>query len=1054
MGRKKKREEEHLRRTLSGKRRRHKNLGQNDKKKPPKSKTVGKGNAPNKNKEKVSTSSCKLDMRRGKNLSICEGKQFSCMVVACPQITKAFDTSPSMNSRLRCQMTSSSSSKEKVIWSDLNRDSRNLRTPSKLSGIHEYETPLKSKEKNRHQDFKKKNLTRESPCTENIEIKSYKERELKKMENCCTTGISPKDTKRCLRSGCELETVKSSGTKIPKEQSLKRKAREEETFVRRKKLRSEVKGDELWEGIFPVRFKRLTPKKPRDTQGENSSHANKISDNKPQGNSLTYPNTKRRSFEDLYIEFLAKSENCLEKQESNDILKNVKGSLSDTCFAVNKGIPKCKMSSKSISDIADCNTGEVAKSLKEVFSKFKEESEIKRNTKLREEDKNLKTTNKDKTETKTDEACDISNDISTRGDSVVTPKRSLRLQEKISSGKGKLSVSGLFLPWYGKESCSQKKNSAARCLLPEYTNSKSSSNKYPKKPIEELRLEKSPEMNRNQSTHSLGTKRSMEVDINKNTRNSEKAETGLRNRSCRIKEKHLDGNYNLQPGQTPFGLDTRKTPTRDDHKHKSPGRQKRQDVEAKDAVGEITNSRKNNVHIIQEKEILKNVNYQYTLNECQPDINSVKRLEERITMFQNNCEKDRYCCRTDDNRPNKDNSDESITRAKETGDKIKSNTLSQATEYSNNATTNLVKDPVDSKDIVHVHECSEASQRETDERETEEMQTGNGKQTAGCQIAMSSSNIVEKQYVSSSDSKENLDVITDIIKAIVTKTEELQKTFEPKVLRRATDEKGIDISCQMMVAKDPDKITRVHRAIGGYPLFNMAVDNNALSDPESASRDEADLDTSHINNKPKALIESSKRVTDPTYMRKPLKIVMKKTYRGAKIVKKLPELNANPTVDLPRLSAFCSLENLSTSNTLKVNLRIESEKSSQSTPHGVMKHETKNTHIGSYNGRKKQTRSRTRSGEGEMAIALDNPDTELKVPRNKGKVYPQRIKSSGSQDQKKTPKKSHNGFVTIAQQYISLRRVDTKKNIVNKKQISFLKVHKGMNCDSSRWHTS
>ena len=110
---------------------------------------------------------------------------------------------------------------------------------------------------------------------------SPSKRELRKLEDCWNVASPSKELERCLRSGLRLDSKQEDGANIVNQTEHsankfdengdidsedKRDSTEndaQQTFPRRKKLRSEVSKDELWEGFIDIRFKRLTPIKNR-----------------------------------------------------------------------------------------------------------------------------------------------------------------------------------------------------------------------------------------------------------------------------------------------------------------------------------------------------------------------------------------------------------------------------------------------------------------------------------------------------------------------------------------------------------------------------------------------------------------------------------------------------------------------------------------------------------------------------------------------------------------------------------------------------------------------
>ena len=113
---------------------------------------------------------------------------------------------------------------------------------------------------------------------------SPSKRELRKLEDCWNVASPSKELERCLRSGLRLESKQEDGVNdnvVNQTEHSANKSNDEkgdinsedkrdstendaqQTFPRRKKLRSEVSKDELWEGFIDIRFKRLTPIKNR-----------------------------------------------------------------------------------------------------------------------------------------------------------------------------------------------------------------------------------------------------------------------------------------------------------------------------------------------------------------------------------------------------------------------------------------------------------------------------------------------------------------------------------------------------------------------------------------------------------------------------------------------------------------------------------------------------------------------------------------------------------------------------------------------------------------------
>ncbi|XP_061162646.1 uncharacterized protein LOC133171871 [Saccostrea echinata] len=1047
MENKKRREKEHLQRGQSERQVRRNQLQGDNEKTSSLSKAASSGDStPNSHKIKVSTSSYTPDRGRRKTLSSSLERQTFVDGNSCREIKCTTDNSPASNTRSMRQMNSPSNSERKTVYSDVKQ--KHSRTPTNVSNMCTNNIPLKSSEEKRHKGSETKKSTLMSPNIDtnkkseaickntprSREKKSCQERELKKMEDCWTKSFSPDDTKRSLRSGLELENVKSPEPKITTKEKPKRKLYEEETFVRRKKLRSEVKDDELWEGILPIRFKRLTPKKHASLKINKSSQENKnTKDN--EGNYSNTSNAKRRSFADLYAEFLVKSE---------EFLKNdVKETASNTYPCSDKSNVRCELiSSKSESDIINNKSRKADVNNKELFSFFKEEGVSKMNSKLKEEDKHPISSYKNNTDDKNislnkhhilyskinskrdnEKKVDLSKNISTIDNSVVTPKRSARLQEKRSSSKEK-SSSDQFLPWHERE-FSLKKKKSVRSLLPDFrtTIGDSTETTLTDKDVKKRGHEASAKISANVARNSVSTKQNEEVGSSKNKPTFLK--TGA-NRKTEIVKRCQDQKVvrnckgkqisDLQNNQNSFGMATRRTPKRERYEQDSNGKSKLNE-HREDSLRLTNNERKNDTkRKINVKESIKESLFGNGTTEWKGE----EQSEIGETMLQHNRKKQEHSSQPKDKQlKNKveisvQKSDMRI-REKENGDENINMKSLDSTECSNNATTSTVDMSLENnhcetennnsslQDTLQKH--SEASRIE-ENNQGDEKHTINGKQAlSACEETISPTYSAENDNTFSLASSENYNVITDIFNAIITQIEESEKTDESKAPLHAVGKEHTFAKTCLSVASDIGTTAKTEHD----HLEDKAPESvtNSNLQPVLTVTDQPDPNTSSnpINRNPVSQTIEGTKVNNE---QKPLKIVMRKTNQGAKIIKNLQKLKNKPVVVLPRLAASGSPGNASASRTIEVNVKIESNKSNQNISEGSVK-QNKKIQIDSRERGKTQTRSRTRSGEGEITIALENPETELKPPRSKGKVHRKQSKENSSKEKKKIPTGSQKG---------------------------------------------
>ncbi|XP_062583539.1 putative leucine-rich repeat-containing protein DDB_G0290503 [Saccostrea cucullata] len=1067
MDRKSRSEKEYLQRSRSELQARRKQLpGDNEKSSSPKA--VSRESTPNSHKRKVSTSSYTPD--RGRKMTLSSPQERQTFVERTPsrEITSTTFNSPASNTRSARQLNSPSNSGRKTGKSDASKNYQIGRTPSKSSHSSFTNTPLKSSEEKRQKRSETQNTIYESPNINTIknseaicketpksrEKKSYQERELKRMEDSWTKNLSPDDSKRSLRSGLELKDAKLPEPEITKKEKTKRKLYEE-TFVRRKKLRSEVKDDELWEGILPIRFKRLTPKKQATLKIKTSSQETNTNETKNGGNSSNALNVnKRRSFADLYVEFLVKTE-----EFSKNGVENVKGSVSNTFPCLDKSTIKCEpVSSKSESDITKSRKAGVNE--KELFSIFKEECVSKKNCKLKEKDKHPVPNFKDITDDKKDDDKNISlnkhhfstsninsNDkrgdekscASTVDDNMVTPKRSARLQEKRTSAKAK-SFSDQ-LPTCREPESSLKKKKSARSLLLEFPDTLGDNTEKPLKDklVKKRDHEESAKTSANVSRHSTSTQQHEEAGSSKNVQNISKTDANgktetVKRYQAQKKVRNLTEkqNNNLQANQNSFGMATRRTPKRERCEQKLSEGTNTVNEHREDALGLTNNESKNDTkQTIKAKEGIKESLLGYRTTERR----GVEQSKTTKTMSQDNRKKKENASQPRDNklkskgefRVQKSNIEIEETENGEENNKMKNLDVS---ECSNNATTSTVDISLENSQCELTNNNNNPSLQDTlpkrpeasrneEHDQDDEKHTINEKQALiDCKISMLQSNSPKIENSFSVVSSENYGVITDILNAILTEVEDSKKTDEAK------NKESSSSSSSSCAAHTEETVITSHLSVvrnisssaksGPTPTEDISSDkttdiattSNQQTVLTATDQSEPKTSSSSINQNPASqTIEE----TNVHKERKPIKIVMRKTNQGAKIVdKNVQKLKNKPVVVLPRLAASCSSGNPSASRTIEVNVKIESNKTNQNKAKSPVQ-QNKKIYIGSRDKGKTQTRSRTRSGEGEITNALENPETDLKSPRSKGKIHRKQLKGNNSTERKKIQKGSQKG---------------------------------------------
>ena len=708
---------------------------------------------------------------------------------------------------------------------------------------------------------------------------------------------------------------KQNNTKL-KEKKMKRKLQEEEPFLRRKKLRSEVKDEELWEGFLPIRFKRLTPRKNFSKENGNRSSGMQENHSKP-------IKDERRSFADLYDEFLLKSERV--SSDKKEIIKgNIYRSVSDENVLEKSSFPKSEPNfSNSASDIIKFCERKNQPDIQEIFSKLKREYESENKRENLHGKKTLGLTDINKRETN-ERKCNLSNSEKPTNSSVITPKRSARLQEKKSLNEKSRSSSSKTTHFGNKDLPSLKKKSA-RSLFSENANSIGDflNDKVEKDSLcdRNLSLNKTDEFEplRNSPRFSRISHQHKDSANKQNFHHSLSVDDKNHHRECNTTKQK--SNKVSETNQVSVRIATRGTPNRG--KSECVLEQKLVQNETKRTKETCKINEQSDISLVKitgketvhELEIYKNRD---SKSDSSPDLPEVVGLVKRnkgisagMRQFQENSSR-----KTHQDVP-------SLTNNAEKQETKSDN----STEFSNNALTyDTGKGLSDAgqDDVGIIRTSSENIQQNISEDPMQNHNSQHEQHLSSYRQDMSSSS----EKVADIDNE----VIKNMLWTIVTQIEDSVKLSEVK---NKTDFAKMEDLNFWSNQKNSEKLQCDDSK---YLFPNDKISNNGAnqqSEPENYSK----------SNKCTSEEGSSEYHVA-------LKIVVRKTGQGAQIVKK-PGQQSQGIINL-----------------------------------------NKNIVKSSY----KQTRSRTRSGEGEMARRLDNPDTELRPPRHKGKQYPRQPKGSSTKD--------------------------------------------------------
>lgn len=178
-----------------------------------------------------------------------------------------------------------------------------------------------------------------------------------------------------------------------------------------------------------------TPKKGGSYENDKSQRTKKRGTDGQNTDSSASDGNQRRCFTDLYNDFLLKNES-LAKYQQRTVRNNVKGSVSND--EVNKHQNCSKEVPKSSKSTIFTRHGQQKGVLdvQEILSKFKEECKNEKKRKAKQHEKpSIPMLTDDDNECVEDKSCSLSNQTTSVDSSIITPKRSARLQEKRSSGR-------------------------------------------------------------------------------------------------------------------------------------------------------------------------------------------------------------------------------------------------------------------------------------------------------------------------------------------------------------------------------------------------------------------------------------------------------------------------------------------------------------------------------------------------------------------------------------------------------------------------------------------
>lgn len=833
---------------------------------------------------------------------------------------------------------------------DLNQESRGLNTPTQPPlKIH---TPSKSTEFKRGLQKSTSETPRASPVTRSCSKNSS-----------ISPAIPVKDERRSRKLkeevGSNLDNTEKP--KIKKKERFKRRLSEEEPFIRRKKLRSEVKDDELWEGFMPIRFKRLTPKKGGSLENDKSQRTKKSGTDGEDTDPSPSDGNQRRCFADLYNEFLLKSESFA-KYQQRTLKNNIKGSVSndevDKHQKISKEVPMSSNSTiftrygqqKGLSDV------------QEILSKFKEECENEKKRKALQDEKHSKPTITDDDNKCIEEKSTILSNNTTSVDtssSIFTPKRSARLQEKRSSGRTPKSFSSQAVPSYQQES-SSKLDRSARALLLDSAQLNSSSEITKDcgggEKIHELKLTNvtEPATSTNKTTAKSTQSEEREYYTTANVVKNQQNKTTEQNKDieCQreIKTTPKNKTQMFQTCQVTFRMATRKTPHRNKVKQND---ERNQNKETRGICEDFdTGVTKEQGKLIRFIDTMK------------PNQDQDKKRHPELISARQSLEYDIQ--ENEDNKTNLEQSEDSQfiklqtgvptqECMKETGD-VQNHIInsSHSTEFSNNALTKTEKSPINvsQNDVDTKITSLSKSKSEYAKESNEKAKDNQSVQENRIEIIMEKSS-TDKQRTEIIGSLQ-LDIITDILQTIVNQVEESTKIREAKLAGKCRPTEN-----------------RKMPAHESLPEISEHIDQEC---PMSSVR------TEHNGQVQSSQTTSNSKTGEAGAKHEPLKIVVRKTDHGAQIVKQTPQLSR-----LQQTPERYSIDPKTTEKGLLKNLQdsIKINKKGSTTLN-------------------KQTRSKTRSEEGEVACVLDTLDIELRPSHNKEKQHPMPMNASVSKDKTST----------------------------------------------------
>lgn len=827
---------------------------------------------------------------------------------------------------------------------DLNQESRGLITPKQPP--LEKHMPLKSTEFKRSLQMSTSETPRASPVTRSCS---------KKLSISPAIPIKHERNSKKLKEEVGSDLDNTEKPKIKKRKRFKRRLSEEEPFIRRKKLRSEVKDDELWEGFMPIRFKRLTQKKGGSYENDKSQRTKKRGTDGQNTDSSASDGNQRRCFTDLYNDFLLKSES-LAKYQQRTVRNNVKGSVSND--EVNKHQNCSKEVPKSSKSTIFTRHGQQKGVLdvQEILSKFKEECENEKKRKAKQHEKpSIPMLTDDDNECVEDKSCSLSNQTTSVDSSIITPKRSARLQEKRSSGRTPKCLSSQAVPSNQQESGS-KLNRSARALLSDSTQLNSSSVITDdcgggKKNLElKLTNVNEPATNKNKatarSTKSDEREHQTAADVTKNQQNT----TIEQNKDIECqREIKTTPKSKTQASQVTFSMATRRTPHRNKVKQ---GDERNQDKETsgicEDCDTGVTKEQGKLIRFIDKKK---------------PNQDQDKKRHPELISARESLDYDIQ--EDEDNKTKLEQSNDSQFIKLQTGaptqecmeetGAVQNHIInsSHLTEFSNNALTKTAKSPINiSQNDVHVETQITSLLEYENECAKEGTKDNQRVQDNRNEIIMEKSNI-DKQRTEIIGSLQ-LDIITDILQTIVYQVEESAKIREVKLAGK----------CR--------------------PTENREMPSHE-SLPEISEHTSQKYSVSSVRTEHHGQVQSSRttlnsKTEEAEAKHEPLKIVVRKTDHGAQIIKQSHQLSG--VQQTPERYSI----------------------GPKTTEKGLVKNSQDMVKINKKEGAalRKQTRSKTRSGEGEVACVLDNPDIELRPSRNKEKQHPRSMPASVSNDKTST----------------------------------------------------